>query len=274
MRKIIVCLLAVIVVLTGCSVKTGDGFKYKYGVFLGAEPEDMDAVSQYEIIVIDAQYFSRKEIAELKSEGHTVFSYINVGSLEEFRPYYDDYSEYTLSVYENWEDEMWVDVSAPEWQDLIIDDLAADLKDKGVDGLFVDNVDVYYHYQTEEVYEALSYILKSFKDMGFYVSINGGDTFVTECIDRGEPVKSMFDAVNQETVFSKIIWEEEDTFSVQDDAENEYFLDYLKRVHKEGIDVYLLEYTTDKELTKEIEEYCAENGYFFYISKTLNLEAA
>ena len=145
MRKIIVCLLAVIVVLTGCSVKTGDGFKYKYGVFLGAEPEDMDAVSQYEIIVIDAQYFSRKEIAELKSEGHTVFSYINVGSLEEFRPYYDDYSEYTLSVYENWEDEMWVDVSAPEWQDLIIDDLAADLKDKGVDGLFVDNVDVYYH---------------------------------------------------------------------------------------------------------------------------------
>lgn len=274
MRKIIVCILAVIVVLTGCSVKTGDGFKYKYGVFLGAEPEDMDAVSQYEIIVIDAQYFSRKEIAELKSEGHTVFSYINVGSLEEFRPYYDDYSEYTLSVYENWEDEMWVDVSAPEWQDLIIDDLAADLKDKGVDGLFVDNVDVYYHYQTEEVYEALSYILKSFKDMGFYVSINGGDTFVTECIDRGAPVKSMFDAVNQETVFSKIIWEEEDTFSVQDDAENEYFLDYLERVHKEGIDVYLLEYTTDKELTKEIEEYCAENGYLFYISKTLNLEAA
>ena len=39
------------------------------------------------------------------------------------------------------EDEKWVDVSEPKWQSFILDDLAPSILDKGVDGLFIDNVD-------------------------------------------------------------------------------------------------------------------------------------
>jgi uncharacterized protein (TIGR01370 family) len=228
-------------------------------------------MKKYKIIVLEGQSFSKEQIEELKSEGHTVYSYINVGALENYRAYYKDYEKYTLDVYENWEDERWVDVSQKEWQEFITADIAKSLVDKGVDGLFVDNLDVYYHYQNEGVFEGITYILKTFKEYGMYVSINGGDVYVTEYLNRYNTL-DVIDAVNQETVFSKILWDG-DKFSTQDKSEREYFQEYLSNVKSAGKDVYLLEYTTDKKLIREINEYCKEKGYRYYASPKLNLDA-
>ena len=52
------------------------------------------------------------EIAFLKVSGHTVYGYLNVGSLEAFRPYYDRFRKFILRRYENWDGEWWIDVSA------------------------------------------------------------------------------------------------------------------------------------------------------------------
>lgn len=250
----------------------GKGFEYKYGVFLGAEPEAVERMSAYEILVVEGQAFSERDVSELKTAGHKVLSYINVGSVEEYRPYYSDFEQYTLDVYENWEDEKWVDVTVPEWQNFIVADLSSELKDKGFDGLFVDNVDVYYHYHTDEVFEALTYILRSFQSMGFYVSVNGGDEYVTEYMNRYGALDKLIDAVNQETVFTKIIWDESDFFDVQDDEERRYFQKYLSKVHKHGVDVYLLEYCKDDALESVVKGYCDKKGYYYYVSTTLNLE--
>ena len=246
--------------------------KYEYGVFLGLDSGDVRRMEDYETIVVEGQLFTKDEVRALKEKGHRVFSYINVGALENYRSYYDDYEEYTLDVYENWEDERWVDVSARQWQDFLIEDLAADMKEKGFDGLFVDNLDVYYHYKTKKNFKAITRILKAFKDYGFYVSINGGDVYVTECIKKYKDPKEYFDAVNHETVFSRIIWEEEDCFDRQSKKERKYFQRYLSNVKSHGLDVYLLEYTKDEELVEEIRDYCDEMGYVFYVSETLNLE--
>lgn len=263
---------AAFVMLCRKSRNTGpDTTQYEYGVFLGAEPEDMEYMKKYKIIVLEGQSFSKQQIEELKSEGHTVYSYINVGALENYRPYYKDYEKYTLDVYENWEDERWVDVSQKEWQEFITADIAKSLVDKGVDGLFVDNLDVYYHYQNEGVFEGITYILKTFKEYGMYVSINGGDVYVTEYLNRYNTL-DVIDAVNQETVFSKILWDG-DKFSTQEKSEREYFQEYLSNVKSAGKDVYLLEYTTDKKLIREINEYCKEKGYRYYASPKLNLDA-
>ena len=165
-----------------------------------------------------------------------------------------------------------MDVTAPEWQDFVVNQLAADLRDKGFDGLFVDNLDVYYHYPSEESFEAITSILRSFKAMGFYVSINGGDVYVTECLERYDSARDIFDAVNQETVFTKIIWDKKDKFDKQSGSEREYFQEYLDMVHEKGVDVYLLEYSKDKKMEKKVREYCDEKGYRYYVSRTLNLE--
>ena len=145
--NLIVLLLAIVVLLTGCSSEVQEE-QAEYGVFLGLGREDIVLMEDYRIIVLDAQYFLPEDIERLKQSGHIVLSYINLGALEDFRTYYGKYVGYTLSEYENWEEERWVDVTIPEWQ-MFVEDLAEELLEKGCDGLFVDNVDVYYHYHTD-----------------------------------------------------------------------------------------------------------------------------
>ncbi len=245
--------------------------KYEYGVFLGADPEDVSDMECYKKIVIDAQYFDKEEITRLKDSGHTVYSYINLGSVEEFRSYFKNYEDYFLGVYENWEDERWVDVSQKDWQKFVVDDLAKKILDKGVDGLFVDNCDVYYNFKKTEIFNGVTEILKGFKKYGTYVIINGGDTYVTEYAKKNKSLDAVMDAVNQESVFSAIDWDH-DTFTKNSDEDREYFQDYCKLVADYGKDVYLLEYTKDSKVIDSIKKYCKEKGYTYYASSTLDLK--
>lgn len=260
---------AAVLSFAGCSGGSS-GIKYEYGVFLGAEPEDISQMEPYRIIVLDAQYYSKEQIDGLKDSGHTVYSYINIGSVEDFRPYYDKYEPLTLGEYENWEEERWVDVSSGEWQSFVLDELAPGILEKDVDGFFADNCDVYYNFPSDEIFDGTAAILKGLKDTGAYVSINGGDRFVTEYTDRYGTLNGVMDAVNQETIFSKIEWDS-GTFSSNPDEEREYFQDYAERVAGYGKDVYLLEYTTDKKLIKKIAAYCDEKGFKYYAADKLEL---
>ena len=265
--EIIKFIMPIIMILTSCST-AGSGIPYTYGVFLGLDGKDISAAEEYRTVVIDAQYFSADDIAELKQNGHMVLSYINLGALENFRPYYKEYESCTLDVYENWEEEKWVDVAAPRWKDFM-SELSVKLLDKGCDGLFVDNADVYYHYHTDSVFDGITDILRSFKKAGAYVSVNGGDVYVSEYADRYGCL-DVIDAVNQETVFSEIDFDS-GTFSSNSAKEREYFTEYINRVNSFGKDVFLLEYTTDKKLIAEIDSFCREKGYTYYCSQTLEL---
>ncbi|EWM52250.1 endo alpha-1,4 polygalactosaminidase [Ruminococcus flavefaciens] len=245
--------------------------KYEYGVFLGAEPEDAADMESYKKIVIDAQYFSKDEISRLKESGHIVYSYINLGSVEEFRPYFETYREYSLGVYKNWEDERWIDVSQEKWQDFVVNKLAKDILATGVDGLFVDNCDVYYNFKEDKIYKGVTEILKGFKNYGTYVIINGGDTYVKEYAKRNNNLDAVMDAVNQESVFSAVDWDHGKKFTENEPDERDYFQKYCKLVSDNGKDVYLLEYTKNSALIESIKEYCSEKGYTYYASATLDL---
>ena len=254
-----------------CCIKaeTAD-IKYEYGVFLGADPEDISYMENYRKIVIDAQYFEDEEISELKEAGHTVYSYLNLGSVEKFRPYYKKYKKYSLGKYENWTDEKWVDVSQKEWQDFVVDKLAKDILDKGVDGLWVDNCDVYYNFKNDSIYNGITDILTGLKAYDTYVIINGGDTYISKYAEDNNSLDDVMDAVNQETVFSAIDWDN-DLFTENDDDTREYFQDYCKLVSDHGKDVYLLEYTVNSDIIDNVKNYCYENGYTYYVSSTLDL---
>lgn len=264
------CCTAAMGISGNISAEAAD-IKYEYGVFLGADPEDISDMESYRKIVIDAQYFSKEEISKLKESGHIVYSYINLGSVEEFRPYFKTYEKFSLGVYENWDDERWVDVSQKEWQEFVVDKLAKNILDTGVDGLFVDNCDVYYNFQNEKIYNGVTDILKGFKAYDTYVIINGGDTYVREYAKKNKNLDAVMDAVNQESVFSAINWKNK-SFTKNKDSERKYFQEYCKLVDDNGKDVYLLEYTKDTKLIASIKDYCTENNYTYYASDTLDLK--
>lgn len=263
----LIALCVCIIVLTSCTKKESND---QYGVYIGAEPEELTGRSLADIIVIDAQYFDKDDITKLKSSGHTVYTYINIGSIENFRDYYEEYEYLTLDTYENWEDEKWIDVSDPSWQDFI-SKKADELISKGVDGFFVDNCDVYYQYRTQEIFEGVSLILNELKEKNTYVLINGGDTFVREYLDRFGKLDNILDGVNQESVVTCIDWEN-DKFSVNEKDEREYFLEYLQIVMDDGKDAYVIEYTTDKGIEKEAVSLAGSKGYTVYVAHSLDLK--
>ena len=264
----------ILIVLTCCTGLAGaeqaPTFKYPYGVFLSI-CENIEQFADYEIVVIDAQYYPKEELDAFRSKGHKVFSYINIGSLEDFRDYYDEYKDLSLGAYEHWEEEVWVDVSQKRWQDFMLNEIAAGLLEKDIDGFFVDNCDVYYVHPKQEILEGLTVIMKGLKATGKKVIINSGDTFLDTYCEQGGKWDDVISGINQESVFSTILWDE-GTFGTAEPEDHEYFVSYIDRYGSQGAEIYLLEYTVDEELVKEIKVFCEERGYTYYVADSIELD--
>ncbi|MGI6203661.1 MAG: endo alpha-1,4 polygalactosaminidase [Anaerovoracaceae bacterium] len=270
---IILAALAVCAAVIGCIYASGQkttGELKPYGVFLGINGDEESRLDGYKTVVIEPEEFSKADISKLHGEGKVVYAYLNIGAIETYRDYYDEYKSCTLGVYEDWPDERWADVSMQKWRDFICDDLAKKYADEGYDGFFLDNADVYYHYRTDAVYDGLCDILARLDRYDMDLMINGGDTFVTRAI-KDSSVKDTIDAVNQETVFTSIDFDNK-TYGTQESSETEYFKKYLSEVSAAGIDVYLLEYSADEKLAKKIDSYCDRNGYKWYNAESLDLK--
>ena len=269
MKRFVSILIAVPLILGTACNRTTEEIKY-YGVFLSVE-ENLSSLSDYEIVVIDAQFFTKQEISDFRSQGHKVFSYINIGSLEDWSPYYEEYKDLALGNYEHWDEEVWIDVSDIRWQNFITEELIPELTDKGIDGFFVDNCDVYYNYQTQDILDGLTNMMKTMVSTGKAVLINGGDCYLDAYCASGGNWNDVITGINQESVFSAILWDK-DRFGKASEEDTEYFMDYIERYGKLGADIYLLEYTTDSRLKHKIDRYCAEKGYSYYISDSLELD--
>ena len=270
----VLALIFVIILISGYFLikdsNTSTFEEYDYGVFLNADASSLEQLKKYDLIVIDAQYFTKSDIELLHQNGTRVYTYLNIGSIENFRKYYTAYEKLTIGRYENWDEEKWVDVSDPDWQKFI-EQLSQELFEKGVDGFFIDNCDVYYYAPRESIFDGLTAILQNIMTFDKAVIINGGDTYVTEYRERYGAINHIMTGVNQESVWSAIDFDK-GTFYEQTRETRDYYCKYLEACQADGMDVYLLEYTTDKKLIPKIKKYCNEHDFHFYISNSLELE--
>lgn len=231
--------LCLTLLLAGCTAKsqTAESQTADYGVFLSVT-EDLSALRDYKTVVIDAQYFSGAEIDAFRADGHTVYSYLNVGSLENFRDYYATYAPLTLGAYEHWDEERWIDVADQRWQRFLTETLIPALLEKHIDGFFVDNCDVYAYAPTREMLDGLSTILHTLVGTGKAVLINGGDVYLDAYCASGGQWQDVLTGINQESVFTKILWDE-DRFAAASPEDRDYFLDYIERYASQGAEIYL-----------------------------------
>lgn len=270
----VLALIFVIVLISGYFLikdsSTSTFEENDYGVFLNADASSLEQLKKYDLIVIDAQYFNKSDIELLHQNGTRVYTYLNIGSIENFREYYTTYEKLTIGRYEHWDEEKWVDVADPDWQKFM-EQLSQELFEKGVDGFFIDNCDVYYYAPRESIFEGLTAILQNIMTFDKAVIINGGDTYVTEYRERYGAIDHIMTGVNQESVWSAIDFDK-GTFYEQTKETRDYYCNYLEACQADGMDVYLLEYTTDKKLIQKIKKYCNEHDFHFYVSNSLELE--
>ena len=130
-----------------------------------AQMGDLDKVARtFRIINIDADpgvgNFTPAQIVQLKAGGRNrVISYLNVGAAESFRTYWTqaptgfvagrDNASAHLGPYTGYPDETWMNLGNADYQHLIVDYVAARLAAQGVDGLFLDNLELVEHGPTD-----------------------------------------------------------------------------------------------------------------------------
>jgi hypothetical protein len=247
----------------------------RFGVFTGLGPELLERLAAYDLAVIDAQYYNAADIAFLHEQGSRVYSYLNIGSLEEFRPYYKEFAFLALEPYEGWEGEQWIDIAAPAWRHYLVRVLGWELAQKGVDGFFIDNADLYYHYPEQDIYDGIVDTLKRLgEEYGLPLIINGADVFVQEALERKALGATTVRGVNQECVFT-LPNLQTGSFGKQSAEASIYYQSYLRLCKAAGLDVFITEYLKeDAALRKQILDYCGRNGFGVFIAGSLALDEA
>ena len=104
----------------------------------------------------DTGNFSPAQIQQLKSGGQNrVISYFNIGSCESFRSYWSKVptpfvsagrnSAAKLGPYDGYPDETWMNLGNADYQNLLVNYVAPRLVAQGVDGFFLDNMELVEH---------------------------------------------------------------------------------------------------------------------------------
>lgn len=262
--------LSVITIIPVTNVPAEAARTTTWGVFIGTHLKNTSRIKNYRHIVIDAQNYTKSEISKLKSGGRRVYSYLSIGSIAKYRSYYKRFKKYTLGNYNNWPGEKWIDTSKKAWQNFLVNELVPSLRKKGVDGLWVDNTDVYYEYHRTPILNGLISILTRIKNKKIPIVINGGDVFVSKIISMGKA--KIIDGVMQEEVLTRIVGYNSNKFKRQTNADRKYYEAYLKKVKRAGRTIAILEYTKSSQMRKEIINYCKKNGYSYYISDNVALK--
>lgn len=251
----------------------------RYGAFLGRSEDNITNFENYDDISLEIDEFSDATISKLNKQNKHLFSYLNVGSLEEYRSYYDTFKHLIFESYENWDDEGWIDVRDTSWQNYVTNTLASHMKSKGAYGVYLDNVDVYSvikesnEKQASGYKSALKNIIKGVSNQGLKVMVNGGAEFFDDLIDdKDNEVFNYVYAYHQEEVFSLIKDYDKNIFGKQDNEDSTYYKSIAKQFKDMKKEVYLLEYTKDESLKKQIKDYCDSKGYHYYVSSRIELD--
>jgi hypothetical protein len=94
----------------------------------------------YDLVVVDGQEVTRRQVATLHHGGALVLGYLDAGTIEPYRPWFRQAKPYRLDYWKQW-GEWYANVDATGYRRLI-QGVAASFERKGLDGLFLDNTDM------------------------------------------------------------------------------------------------------------------------------------
>lgn len=248
-----------------------------YGAFLGRSENNIQGFDNYNYISLELDEYTDQVIQNLNNSGKKLFAYLNVGSLEEYRDYYDQFENITIGEYENWEDEKWLDITNSTWQNYVINTLAKEFKNRGAFGVYMDNVDVYSiakeeHLNSSAYAAALKNIIKGVSDLGLKVMLNGGAEFLDDMNDQNDNIFNSIWGYHQEEVFSLIKDYDNNVFGVQESEDSSYYKEILTLMKNKNKNLFILEYTTNANLKNQIKTYCNQNHIHFYITDDIDLK--
>ena len=229
----------------------------KYIVSLTTKIKSANLPSTSEaILAIEPDDYTNAEIRQIRERGYKTLAYLSIGTISTERPFYKEYRQYKKKRLPDWEKEYYMDMTQKAWTNFLIE-RAKNLKERGFDGFWLDNLDVYEEYRSAAVFTACYNLLRDIKNIGGYVMVNGGSEFFDDALDRARNLKQLVNGVTQEEVFSLIkSYSGKGAFGKQTRQQQQFYQSLLKRILRSGVEVFLLEYTRDNALTTTILAWC------------------
>ena len=163
----------------------------------------------------DAGNVTDAQIAALEAGGRNrVISYFNVGSCETYRSYWSKCvaTGALTTLYDGYPDEKWANLGNEAYQDLMVDEVAARLAARGVDGFFLDNLEVIEHGASTSNGPCNAACAQGGLDLVWklrqkfpgllIVMQNATGAFTRNGTTHGVPYRSLLDGISHEEVYS------------------------------------------------------------------------
>lgn len=176
---------------------------------------DLAAVAaRFRIINLDAdpgaENFTATQVATLRANGRNrVLSYLNVGAVEDFRSYWSQVPQAgILGSYPGYPDERWMDPANAAWRELLLGTIVPALVAQGVDGFFLDNLEVLSHPTTAATsrqagLDLIGALRDRYPNMLIVLQNGTGPVTRAGTLTDGRAFAALLDGVSHESVFTQ-----------------------------------------------------------------------
>lgn len=151
--------------------------------------------ARFDLVVVDGENATGKKVAAIRrSSGGLVLAYLDVGTIEDYRGWYNAAKPYRLEYWGDWS-EWYANVNAAGFRSLILKRVAPAMLDKGFDGLFLDNTDMTETHPAQKpgMRALVTRLSRLARARGKLLMAQNGS-------DVNWPLKGFFDAINFEDV--------------------------------------------------------------------------
>lgn len=213
-----------------------DARSFAFAIGGDASSVDTTLLGRYDLVVVDGEGVTPQVVQALHAEGALVLAYVSVGTIESYRSWHAAASPYKLELWDDW-GEWYADTSQAGFRNLITGTVVPPMLAKGVDGLFLDNVDMIsgHEAQAPGMYALV-------EALGALVHRDGRILFAQNGEEIVDPLLDVLDGWNREDVTSTYDFDTE-TYRRVPAADTREALDGLRRVRAAGVFTTATDYT-------------------------------
>lgn len=226
---------------------------------------DINQVKGYQTIILEPAQFSKNEIDKLKKNNAKIYGYISLGEVSKTASFYPLLKDEVLGKNELW-NSYYLNLSSAKTKRVLLE-LIKSINNKGVHGLFIDNVDNFSSFgpqkeQQKEFLDFLKQIKLKFPDME--IIQNAGAELLPH-------TNSYIKGVLFESIFTNYLFHEKKyLIRSGDDFEQQYKKVEIARKFKH-VHIYLIEYANTTVAIDKIQKAISKLPISFFIG-TIDLQ--
>lgn len=225
-----------------------------------------EKVKGYEYVIVEPSYFTKADVLALKSNNTTVLAYLSLGEVDSTSDYFSELKDITLHHNPIWNSYV-LDLNEPKTLAVLSGKIDTYIRDKGFDGLFLDNIDNFtIDGPTPEQRPILISFLKDIRSRysDVFLMQNAGLSILNDS-------HTLIDGLAIESIASDYDFTRKQ-YRLRTKSDYKFKSKKLSEIAKEyKFPVIVIEYSDSKYLNKYILKRVENKGWSYFIS-TIDLQ--